>query len=434
MVGALAAGRLFSPLDEELQLLPGQLTPHAHECGVRLATWVPFGRAAKLLAACLGVQVSEATLRRYTEAAGAACEAVHCATVDRIEREALPAGPGPETLLLSVDGAMVPLVHGEWAEVKTLAVGVVGEARQQGDEWVVHTSALSYFSRMTDAGSFQRESLAEIQRRGVENAGRVAAVMDGAEWEQRFVDFHCPQAIRILDFPHAAERLSQVGGAIWGEHNPTSQAWLEQRLHSLKHEGPRDVLVELRHLEAQHPDKTVIAENLAYLEKRVAHLDYGRFQAQGLPIGSGSVESANKVVVEARLKGAGKHWAPEHVNPMLALRNLVCNDRWAEGWPAITAQLRAQAAKHRLTLKDKRHGPPLKGSPHVALDRRDDDCTPKDRPAPPVSASSPSPGQPLNETEMPKQPYRPPANHPWRHSGIGRARFNPYHWGNQSKI
>ena len=237
-------------------------------------------------------------------------QAVDSATVDRIEREALPAGPGPEKLLLSVDGAMVPLVHGQWAEVKTLAVGVIGEAVPQGEEWVVHTTALSYFSRMTDAGSFQRESLAEIQRRGVENAGRVAAVMDGAEWEQRFVDFHCPQAIRILDFPHAAERLSQVGGAIWGENGPTTQTWLEQRLHSLKHEGPRDVLAELRDLAAHHPDKTVIAENLAYLEKRVAHLDYARFQAQGLPIGSGSVESANKVVVEARLKGAGKHWAP----------------------------------------------------------------------------------------------------------------------------
>lgn len=431
MVGAPVAGRLFFPLDEELQLLPGHLTPHAHECAVRVAAWVPFRQATDLLAACLRVQVSEATLRRYAEAAGAACEAVQCATVERIEREALPAGPGAEKLLLSVDGAMVPLLHGEWAEVKTLAVGVIGEAEPQGDEWVVHTSALSYFSRMTDAGSFQRESLAEIQRRGVENAGRVAAVMDGAEWEQRFVDFHCPHAIRILDFPHAAERLSQVGGAIWGENGPITQAWLQQRLHSLKHAGPQDVLAELRDLAAQHADKPVIATNLAYLEKRVAHLDYARFQAQGLPIGSGSVESANKVVVEARLKGAGKHWAPAHVNPMLALRNLVCNDRWAEGWSAITAQLRTQTAAQRRMLKNKRHAPPLAGAPPIALDQRARARKSPGPPAVPGSASVPS--QPAPETELPKPPYRPPAHPPWRHSGIGRARFNPYHWGKQSK-
>jgi hypothetical protein len=31
------------------------------------------------------------------------------------------------------------------------------------------------------------------------------------------------------------------------------------------------------------------------------------------------VESANKLVVEDRLKGAGMHWADANVNPLLAL-------------------------------------------------------------------------------------------------------------------
>ena len=32
---------------------------------------------------------------------------------------------GPDKLIVSADGAMVPLIHGEWAEVKTLVVGEV---------------------------------------------------------------------------------------------------------------------------------------------------------------------------------------------------------------------------------------------------------------------------------------------------------------------
>src|SRR5207244_11614820 len=67
------------------------------------------------------------------------------------------------------------------------------------------------------------------------------------------------------------------------------------------------------------------------------------FQALGFPIGSGAVESANKLGVEARLKGAGMRWAPAHVDPMLALRGLACNDRWDETWPAIAAVLRTPA-------------------------------------------------------------------------------------------
>jgi len=69
------------------------------------------------------------------------------------------------------------------------------------------------------------------------------------------------------------------------------------------------------------------------LKKRKAQLQYPRFQAQGWPIGSGIVESGNKLVVEARLKGAGMHWAEAHVNPMLAIRNILCSGRWKEEWP-----------------------------------------------------------------------------------------------------
>jgi hypothetical protein len=57
---------------------------------------------------------------------------------------------------------------------------------------------------------------------------------------------------------------------------------------------------------------------------------YPQFQRQGWPIGSGSVESANVGVVQARLKGIEMHWERKNVNPMLALRLGVCNDRWDE--------------------------------------------------------------------------------------------------------
>jgi hypothetical protein len=39
--------------------------------------------------------------------------------------------------------------------------------------------------------------------------------------------------------------------------------------------------------------------------------------SEGWPIGSGVVESGNKLVVEARLKGAGMHWSRLSLNPLL---------------------------------------------------------------------------------------------------------------------
>jgi hypothetical protein len=72
-----------------------------------------------------------------------------------------------------------------------------------------------------------------------------------------------------------------------------------------------------------------------YLEKRATLMDYPTYRQQGWPIGSGSVESANKRVMQARLKGAGMRWERTQVNPMLALRTAVCNERWDESGQTI---------------------------------------------------------------------------------------------------
>jgi hypothetical protein len=223
----------FFPLDEELELVPGSLTPRAQEDLTHLATWMPFVRAGQMLKRMQGLEVSEATVRRQTENNGAAYVAVQTAEVERIE-QALPEAPaGPDKQLLSVDGAMVPLVGGEWAEVKTLVLGVIEEPVMEKGEWKVHARELSYFSRLAEAEVFTRLALVETHRRGVEKAGQVAAVTDGAEWEQGFIDYHRPDAVRILDFPHAGEYVGKIGTALWGEGKPETQLWLEERLKGL---------------------------------------------------------------------------------------------------------------------------------------------------------------------------------------------------------
>lgn len=118
-----------------------------------------------------------------------------------------PTPQGPAQQVLSVDGAFVPLVGCEWAEVKTLAIGEVELPKQVNDETVIQTGALSHFSRLTDATTFQRLALVGTHRRGVETVRAVGAVTDGAEWCQNFVDFHRSDAVRILDFPHAGGHL-----------------------------------------------------------------------------------------------------------------------------------------------------------------------------------------------------------------------------------
>jgi predicted RNA-binding Zn-ribbon protein involved in translation (DUF1610 family) len=96
------------PLDEELQLLPGGLTPNLAEELTHLGAWMPFEQAREMLRRMRGVAVSEATVRRQTERNGAAYVSVQEAEVERIEHEQPEAPIGPEKQVLSVDGAMAP--------------------------------------------------------------------------------------------------------------------------------------------------------------------------------------------------------------------------------------------------------------------------------------------------------------------------------------
>jgi len=291
--------------------------------------------------------VSESSAQRHTEAIGMAYEAVQLAEVERIEQDWPEVEAGADKLLLSLDGAFVPIVHGEWAEVKTLVVGEVGEGKLVDGQKVVSTHTHSYFSRIAEAEAFQRLALGELYRRGVEKAQRLASVNDGAEWIQHFLDFHCPEALRILDFPHASERIYQIGEVVLGEGHASLAAWRTCQLHQLKHEGPVDLLSSLHRFAAKQSSTPVVSENLGYLDKRVSQMQYPSFLSEGWPIGSGAVESGNKVVVEARLKGAGMHWSRESVNPLLALRNAVCNDRWAEAWQQSAAHIQRCGMKRR---------------------------------------------------------------------------------------
>ena len=185
-------------------MLPGGLTPSLQEDLVRLGSWMPFARAARELQYFRHADLSRPTVERVTEAAGAAYEAVQTAQVQRIEEELLPAPDGPDRQFLSADGAMVPLVGGEWAEVKTLVIGEVQPPVEVKGERVIHTRNHSYFSRLTDAATFQRLALVETHRRGVETAQMVSAVTDGSEWIQtvrRFSSARCGADSRLSRMP-----------------------------------------------------------------------------------------------------------------------------------------------------------------------------------------------------------------------------------------
>jgi len=113
-------------------------------------------------------------------------------------------------------------------------------------------------------------------------------------------------------------------------------------------------------------------------------------------------------VVEARLKGSGMHWAPGHVDPMLALRTIEGADGWDAAWPSIARRLRHEAQTRRAAHLHAHQPPP---------------APPVDPPTPaasPPTASARRPRYPVQIHRAPRQhppmvvDGRPTAQHPWR--------------------
>jgi hypothetical protein len=227
-------------------------------------------------------------------------------------------------------------------------------------------------------------------------------------------------AYEHLPLPPADQMLGEQQAA--KRQQERFEQWLQAQGHELKTGEAEQVLAALERLrtlmqETGYPRAVeTLDKSLHYLRERRQMIKYARFRAQGYPIGSGSVESANKLVVQSRMKGAGMRWHPSHVNPMLAMRNLACNARWTEGWSAIR-QIWHQnelARRAQRAVQPSSSGAQAVSPPPTAL------------PSPEPPASSESRPPVLTPTKQPSdappepRPLRPAPTHPWRRPCIRR--------------
>jgi hypothetical protein len=128
------------------------------------------------------------------------------------------------------------------------------------------------------------------------------------------------------------------------------------------------------------------------------------------------VESANTVLVEARLQGAGMRWAPASVNPMVALRTVACNDRWEEAVPAVGAaqrQARQDATRQRRTVR-------LEERVRLAAEQAAQERLAAGTPTPVESSPATAPARQTSHAR--RRSSTPAPDHPWRSGSFARRR------------
>jgi hypothetical protein len=76
-----------------------------------------------------------------------------------------------------------------------------------------------------------------------------------------------------------------------------------------------------------------------YLENNRQRMDYPRYEALGLPIGSGEVEAQCKTLVQARCKQAGMRWGRRGIEALLRIRCGLQDGRFERAFEHWNGQL-----------------------------------------------------------------------------------------------
>jgi hypothetical protein len=340
------------PWDETVGLTPKRLTPAAEEVAAMAGTVSnSFAEGAeKVLRKLSGLRLSESTVQRTAEAAGE-----RLGEQLQQERTFGPArqpwswnkdAQGHSCAYISLDLTGVPqqAPGGGSAEGRMPYVAMVYNAvpelpadcpYQPPPRAEQQARYLAGLYDLDELGLQLRRQAAQV---GMEQAERWIGLTDGGNGLEDFIRRNFARdPILILDFYHPAERLCDVAKLCHPREADKAASLGSTWRHTMKHQGGDAILAVLEKLEvpprrADLRDK--LAETVAYLRNNRHRMDYPTYQRNGWLIGSGSVESACKTVVNQRLKLAGMRWGEDGTDAMCHLRAIFRSEagQWDAFW------------------------------------------------------------------------------------------------------
>ena len=319
-----------------------QLSPAWQEKLAFTATATGSYAEAAAVAAKWGSPVEDSTVQALVQHQGARAEAQIQARLPQPPTEALAARAPAELAVLMLDGWLVrqrgsgwgrkrtPHPRVEWHELKTGVFYRHEQAVQTagGRGLLAEKVVISWQGEPLELG---RRLHWEALRGGLGRARNTLVVADGAPWIWNVVADRWRGATEVLDFYHASQHVWEMGRALGGDEAAVA-AWVEPRLHRLRHGRERAVVAEIAALEVPRgPRGQVVRRERSYLAAHQERMHYARVSARGWPVGSGAVESACRQR-QCRFKRPGQFWRASGVRHLCALEEARRNGHWEELW------------------------------------------------------------------------------------------------------
>ena len=338
------AGASLVPAEAVLGLTSGGTAPAAAGLSMYLTVGLTARESEDAWRRLCGEGPSTASLIRLSGEAGACVEEC-CGALpaDLRAREEVPAEA--VSPLVPLDGVMTPMnaeeaEDGKPAEAgwREASRGVVAFVDARGD-----TLESRYFGRLPEAGRTGLKS-----RLGAEALHwlelrpdlKPAAVADGAKDSWPFLESLSP-GVTPVDFWHAAQHIKAAADAAFGADTAAGTAWSGKWRHVLRHgpKGAGKVIDALRHLLRKGKGAEDARRELAFFRGNRRRMNCAAAADAGYAIGSGAVESANKVLVTTRMKRSGQSWGRDGGQGVLTFRSLLRSGRFDRAWAAVAPRL-----------------------------------------------------------------------------------------------
>lgn len=233
---------------------------------------------------------------------------------------------GPFVLYILCDGAMVNTVVQKngttWRENKLGGVfsskDILVRTNKNG-ETNHKILKREYISYLGDASTFMEHLYTMALRHDLEGAGKVVIISDGAKWIKNFKEDYCKglDVTHILDYTHMKENIFKFASAfIRGKKKKL--VWAEQLKEHVKN-GEIDEALAMAE-EYKDKKKPGVPNIYTYLTNNRDCINYPAYEEAGYFIGSGFIESANRSVMQERLKLPGMRWDPKSAQYVLSLK------------------------------------------------------------------------------------------------------------------
>lgn len=318
------------------------------------ATQAPSFEQAKQIVDWLGLGFSTGRIRLISEAFCRVGLAVRDEQLARMAKGTLPAGDAlkGKRVVISVDGGRMkirrtyrrgrkrksgwPGYETNWREPKLLTIYVLDEEGHKATSLDVPLVSDGTLEGLDDFLKILRLYLHVL---GIAQAEIVVLVGDGVPWiwnniPSLLLELGCrpEQIVQVLDCPHAVGHIYQLAEALFGATDK-AKSWAQKWAKKLKRGQPQALVTEIqRYLtDKVGHDLDAVRREYEYFQKHYANgrLDYARFKAQKLPLGSGAVESLIRQVVNLRLKSSGKNWLKENAEAFLHARCQWAAHQWS---------------------------------------------------------------------------------------------------------